>query len=63
MLKFLGDRMPLVTLDVDVPSHYVESLVVLQEHRATAAVAELVERLRRRIQHLSRFEPQLTAIV
>lgn len=63
MLKVLGDRMPLVTLDVDVPSHYVESLVVLQEHRATAAVAELVEGLRRRIQHLSRFEPQLTAIV
>ena len=62
MLKVLGDRMPLVTLDVDVPSHYVESLVVLREHRETPAVAELVEVLRRRIQQLSRAEPQLTAI-
>jgi hypothetical protein len=40
----------------------VESLVVLREHREAPAVAELVEVLRRRIQQLSRAEPQLTAI-
>jgi ABC-type metal ion transport system substrate-binding protein len=54
--------MPLVTLEVSVPSHYVESLVVRQEHRESPAVAELVEVLRRRIQTLSRSETQLTAI-
>ena len=62
MFRALGDRMPLVTLEVSVPSHYVESLVVRQEHRESPAVAELVEVLRRRIQTLSRSETQLTAI-
>ena len=62
MLKALGSLMPLETLAVDVPSHYVESLVVLREHRESPAVAELVDVLRRRMLELSRSEMQLTAI-
>ena len=62
MFQALGDRMPLVILEVSVHSHYVESMVVRQEHRESPAVAELVEVLRRRIQTLSRSETQLTAI-
>ena len=62
MLKALGDRMPVITLEVPVPSHYVESLVVLHEYREEPAVAQLVELLRRRILKLSRSEAQLIAL-
>lgn len=62
MLKALGDRMNVVPLKVAVPSHYVESLVVLREHREEPAVAQLVEQLRRQILELSRTEAQLTAV-
>jgi hypothetical protein len=62
MLKALGDTMNVITLEVAVPSHYVESLVVLHENREHPAVAQLVEVLRRRILELSRSEPQLIAV-
>ncbi len=62
MLKALGDTMNVLTLEVAVPSHYVESLVVLHENREDPAVAQLVEVLRRRIFELSRSEAQLLAI-
>jgi hypothetical protein len=62
MLKALGDTMNVITLKVAVPSHYVESLVVLHENREHPAVAQLVEVLRRRILELSRSEPQLIAV-
>jgi len=51
-----------ISLEVDVPSHYVESLVVLHEYRKEPAVAQLVEQLRRQILELSRSEPQLIAV-
>ena len=54
--------MNVITLKVAVPSHYVESLVVLHENREHPAVAQLVEVLRRRILELSRSEPQLIAV-
>lgn len=62
MLKALGERMPLTTLNVAVPSHYVESLVVLHENRKEPAVAQLVEVLQQGILKLSRSEAQLTAV-
>jgi lipopolysaccharide biosynthesis regulator YciM len=62
MLKALGDRMPVSILEVAVPSHYVESLVVLHENQEEPAVAQLVEVLRRRILELSRSEAQLIAV-
>jgi DNA-binding transcriptional LysR family regulator len=62
MLKALGDRMPVSILEVAVPSHYVESLVVLHENREEPAVAQLVEVLRHRILELSRSEAQLIAV-
>ena len=62
LLKALGDRLPVNILEVAVPSHYVESLVVLHENREDPAVAQLVEVLRRRILKLSRSEPQLIAV-
>jgi len=62
MLKALGDKIDVISLKVDVPSHYVESLVVLHEYREEPAVAQLVEQLRRQILELSRSEPQLIAV-
>lgn len=50
------------SLKVAVPSHYVESLVVLHEYREEPAVAQLVEQLRPQILELSRSEPQLIAV-
>jgi hypothetical protein len=63
MLLALGARMPLISLDVTVPSHYVESLVVLHENRDEPAVAELVEVLRRRILDLSRLSRSKAELV
>jgi len=57
-----GDKIDVISLEVDVPSHYVESLVVLHEYRKEPAVAQLVEQLRRQILELSRSEPQLIAV-
>jgi hypothetical protein len=62
MLKALADKIDVVRVKVAVPSHYVESLVVLHEHREEPAVAQLVELLRRQILELSRSESQLIAI-
>lgn len=62
MLTALGDTMNVSTLEVDVPAHYVESLVVLPENREDPAVAHLVEVLRAQILDLSRSEAQLIAI-
>lgn len=62
MLKALGDTMNVITLALDVSSHYVESLVVLEENREDPAVAQLVEVLRARIRDLSRSETQLIAV-
>lgn len=62
MLTTLGDTMNVSTLEVDVPAHYVESLVVLQENREDPAVAHLVEVLCAQILDLSRCEAQLIPI-
>ena len=62
MLKALADKIDVISLKMAVPSHYVESLVVLHEYREEPAVAQLVEQLRRQILELSRSEPQLIAV-
>ena len=63
MLKSLRSTLPVVELDVAVPSHYVESLVVLHHNRNAPAIAELVDTLRRRIQDVSRSEEKLTPLL
>jgi DNA-binding transcriptional LysR family regulator len=63
MLKSLRSTLPVVELDVAVPSHYVESLVVLHDNRNAPAIAELVDTLRRRIQDVSRSEEKLTPLL
>lgn len=63
MLKSLRSSLPVVELDVAVPSHYVESLVVLHDNRNAPAIAELIDTLRRRIQDVSRSEVKLTPLL
>ena len=63
MLRILGERMLVQILDVAVPSYYVESLVVLEEHRNSPAIAALLDHLRRRILELSRSEASLAAVL
>ena len=63
MLKTLQSTLPVVELDVAVPSHYVESLVVLHDNRNAPAIAELVDTLRLRIQDVSRSEEKLTPLL
>lgn len=63
MLTGLRPTLPVVELNIAVPSHYIESLVVLHDNRNAPAIAELVDTLRRRIQDVSRSEEKLTPLL